>query len=673
MHSPKKYPVPLIPDAPREIVDAPEHLSVLHNPRGGFYLRVALLALADVVALHAALLIGVLMRIRLEQEANLFDYYLKLYLSEVVAFTLLALLVNTALRLYTSLWRYAGATEVVKIFLAAFLTVGARGLYDFLWTQNRLPLASYAVGMILYILGLSAIRLGYRLARRIRIKLHEVAPHSHLGPRTLIVGAGEAGSILLHAMAESPSKRGHIVALIDDDPRKFHLRLHGVRVEGGRDRIPEVVERLRIDRILVSLPSASHADMKEIVQLCLSTGKEVLKVIPEDLLSVQSVHGDFSLQTSLRVAAIQPEDLLGRDPVEIPSTAVESYLRDRTVLITGGAGSIGSELARQVAQFAPRHLIVFDYNENDSHALSQDLARRFPALEFTVVIGSVRDEAKLSSTFARYHPDVVFHAAAHKHVPLMEHDPEEAVKNNVLGTYQTAVAAAAHGVERFILVSTDKAVNPTNVMGASKRMCEFVVKGLADSASRIRRIDPEAHVTRYAAVRFGNVLGSNGSVIPIFKRQIEHGGPVTVTHKEMTRYFMTIPEAARLVIEAGAMASGGEIFVLDMGEPVRIDDLARNMVRLAGLEADKDIRIEYVGLRPGEKLYEELVMSTEATEPTYHPRISKIMDDGVTRESMEEGLRHLEGTIREQGDVRKALRKVVPTYAVEMDSDADQG
>jgi FlaA1/EpsC-like NDP-sugar epimerase len=291
------------------------------------------------------------------------------------------------------------------------------------------------------------------------------------------------------------------------------------------------------------------------------------------------------------------------------------------------------------------------------------MKRHYPQVPFTVVMGSVRDEEKLSATFARYHPEVVFHAAAHKHVPLMENDPEEAVKNNVLGTYQTAVAAAAHGTERFILISTDKAVNPTNVMGASKRMCEFVVKGLADTSVRTRALAPDTHPTRFAAVRFGNVLGSNGSVIPLFKRQIEQGGPVTITHPEMTRYFMTIPEAARLVIEAGAMANGGEIFVLDMGKPVKIADLAKDMIRLAGLKAETDIRIEYVGLRPGEKLYEELVMSNESTEPTYHARISRLQDVGVLREALENDLRFLSDALVGGLDMRTALRQVVPTFS----------
>ena len=482
-----------------------------------------------------------------------------------------------------------------------------------------------------------------------------------MGTPTLIVGAGEAGSLLLRSMIDHPERRGRVVAFVDDDPKKHGLRLLGVRVEGGREAIPEVVARLRVKRILIAVPSVGNGDLRDIVELCLSTGCEVLKASSEDLLETQSVRGVFALQTALRVAAIQPEDLLGRVPVPVDSTAAQEYLTDRVVLITGGAGSIGSELANQVAPYRPSRLVVYDMNETASHQLSLDLRQRYPELDFTVVIGSIRDEDKLNATFVRYRPDVVFHAAAHKHVPLMEHDPEEAVKNNVLGTYHTAVAAAAHGVGRFILISTDKAVNPTNVMGASKRMCEFIVKGMSDTSERIRTLSPKAHATRFAAVRFGNVLGSNGSVIPLFKRQIEQGGPVTVTHPEMTRYFMTIPEAARLVIEAGSMARGGEIFLLDMGTPVRIDELARRMIQMSGLTVGQDIHIEYVGLRPGEKLYEELRQDCEESRTTRHPKISCCSDAGVTRESLESSLHLLHEALLGGRDIRSALRRAVPT------------
>ncbi len=644
--------------------------------------RQILLVVGDAAVVNVALLFGIWLRLAADEQIGSFFYYLGIYAHELLSFTLAAVVLNLVFNLYSSLWRYAGATEVAKIFLSASILFWGRfaldeiEAHDLLFraaTDARLPVAAYAVGLIVSFGGMSGLRLGYRALRRFRatVRLH-IHPAR---PRTLIVGAGEAGSILLHALAERPDNAGTVVGLIDDDPLKRGLRLHGVRVEGNRHDLPAVCERLDVDRILVAVPSAKPDDLREILRLALSTGRDVLKAVPDDLLEVQSVHGVFSLQTSLRIGQIQPEDLLGREAVALDPRAAAEYLTGKTVLITGGAGSIGSELARQVAAFSPARLVVFDMNENDSHALSIEMKRNHPELDFTVVIGSVRDEAKLSATFARYRPHAVFHAAAHKHVPLMENDPEEAVKNNVLGTWQTALAASAHGVERFILVSTDKAVNPTNVMGASKRMCELIVKGLADTSERIRRISPDATATRYAAVRFGNVLGSNGSVVPLFKKQIEAGGPVTVTHPDMTRYFMTIPEAARLVIEAGALAENGEIFVLDMGEPVRIDSLARDMIRLAGLVPDRDIRIEYVGLRPGEKLYEELQTETEKTVPTHHPRIARLVDEGHPRERVDESLRDLSDTLHTSGNVRSALRRHVPTYAPapDLDPDGDEG
>jgi FlaA1/EpsC-like NDP-sugar epimerase len=645
------------------LISTPLSKTSKRGSRGPFVARVAALVLVDALTLNLGVIFALWLRMRLEGGANSLTLYLPVVIHDGVVFTVFVVLVNYALGLYTSLWHYAGATEVAKLALSSLLVFSARFLWD-TFQHTRLPLSVYPVSAILFIFSMASVRLGYRFFRRLRIESRSRGPDA--GPRTLIVGAGESGSLLLHSLASNPRVRGHVVALIDDDPGKHGLRLHGACVRGNRYRIPDVVKRYRVERIMVAVPGATSDALREILEICLTTGCEVQKVVPEDLLDIQSVKGLFSLETNLRVAAIQPEDLLGRTPVDVDPKTAEAYLKDRTVLVTGGAGSIGSEIVRQTACFSPKRILIFDVNENDSHALDLEMKRRYPQVPFTVVMGSVRDEEKLAATFARYHPDVVFHAAAHKHVPLRENDPEEAVKNNVLGTYQTALAAASHGVERFILVSTDKAVNPTNVMGASKRMCEFVIKGLADTSDRIRSLAPESNPTRYAAVRFGNVLGSNGSVIPLFKRQIEQGGPVTITHPEMTRYFMTIPEAARLVIEAGAMANGGEIFVLDMGKPVKIADLAKDMIRLAGLKAETDIRIEYVGLRPGEKLYEELVMSNENTEPTYHARISRLQDVGVLREALERDLRFLSDALVGGLDMRTALRQVVPTFSPDL-------
>jgi FlaA1/EpsC-like NDP-sugar epimerase len=488
------------------------------------------------------------------------------------------------------LWHYAGLTEFVKLMVAVLLD----GLLFYLAADTipwQMGPGMYIPSFLIMFILMATIRFGYRAARRL---IPMMTSGRYLNAkRTMIIGAGEAGAILVRTMRDDPSKRGIPVVLVDDDPSKRGLKILGVRVAGNRTAIPKLVREFGVERIFIAIPRSSAEDMKAILEICLETGCEIQRV---DLADV--IHGTALGRTAeedsrsldlpgIRVREIPLETLLGRDPVKMDDMRVRAWLENKTVMVTGGGGSIGSELCRQVASCHPARLVIFDVYENTSYELTLELGKKYPELPLSLVIGSVRDREKLETTFRRFSPQIVFHAAAHKHVPTMENDPEEAIKNNVFGTYNVCDMAREHGAERVILISTDKAVNPTNVMGASKRLCEFVVKGMSSRHSP----------TIFSAVRFGNVLGSNGSVIPLFRRQIAEGGPVTVTDKNITRYFMTIAEAASLVIMAGAKAQPGEIYILDMGEPVRIDDMVRKMVQLAGLVPDKDIEIRYIGLR----------------------------------------------------------------------------
>lgn len=526
------------------------------------------------------------------------------------------------LRLYHSVWRYAGFTELRRIlyataattlFHAAVITIAVK----------RMPLSYYCLGAVFQLILTTVSRFSYRFLL-LSTGGGNGAQDDRRTNRVMLIGAGNAGQMILRDARRSTKIRDRIVCIIDDDERKWNREIDGVPIVGGRDDILASAERYDVDRIYVAIPSANPEELRDILNICKETGCD-LKNLPG---YYQFLNGEINVSAMKDVAI---EDLLGRDPIQVDMTEIYAFLAGKTILVTGGGGSIGSELCRQIAGHQPRQLIIFDIYENNAYEIQQELKRKYPELNLTVLIGSVRDSRRVNQIFAQYRPDVVFHAAAHKHVPLMETSPNEAVKNNVIGTYKTACAAMRSGCKRFVLISTDKAVNPTNIMGASKRMCEMVIQSI-DQKIREHRVDElpalDTHGgwkdydvasepgTEFVAVRFGNVLGSNGSVIPLFKKQIAEGGPVTVTHPDIIRYFMTIPEAVSLVLQAGTYAKGGEIFVLDMGAPVKIDTLARNLIKLSGFKPDVDIRVEYTGLRPGEKLYEEKLMAEEGLRTT---------------------------------------------------------
>ena len=461
----------------------------------------------------------------------------------------------------------------------------------------------------------------------------------------MIVGAGMAGSTILNEIKGSEKLYGDVLAFVDDNPNKQGRIINGIKIEGGREDIPALVEKYDIDEIYVALPSAKTKDRRDIINICQETGAKV-KTLPA---IYQLVNGEVSVS---KLREVSVEDLLGRDQIQYNVDEVAAYIKGKVVLVTGGGGSIGSELCRQIIKQDPKMLVVLDIYENTAYDLQQELKYHYPDKDMRFVIGSVRDLHRLDVIFEKYHPQLVFHAAAHKHVPLMEHSPNEAIKNNVFGTYNVALTAEKYEVEKFVLISTDKAVNPTNIMGASKRICEMIIQTMAKYSK-----------TTFVAVRFGNVLGSHGSVIPLFEKQIKAGGPVTVTHPDIIRFFMTIPEAVGLVLQAGAYAKGGEIFVLDMGEPMKILDLAKNMIRMSGFIPDEDIKIEFTGLRPGEKLYEEVLMDEEGLTDTANEMIHIGKPIALNEEVFFEQLRELrEATRKDLPTIKKVVADIVPTY-----------
>lgn len=588
------------------------------------HLTVALLlALYDLFVINGAYFLALWLRFDCSYTAIPHEF-LMAWLKFAPVNTILTLLVFKLLHLYRSIWKFASYNELKRAFVAVLMTsiVHSVGITEIF---TKMPMSYYFVGAIFEFVLIIGIRFSYRFVLLERSKRQKV-----MASRVMLIGAGSAGQMILRDIHNAREVNEVVCCIIDDDRSKWGSYIDGVKVVGGRDDILLNVEKFKIEKIYLALPSVSAIEQRDILNICKETKCE-LKKLPG---IYQFLTGAV---TTSAMKAVAIEDLLGREPIRVQMDEIYDFIAGKVIMVTGGGGSIGSELCRQIAKHNPKQLIVFDIYENNAHAIQLELRDKYPHLNLEVLIGSVRDSKRINQVFEQYKPEVVYHAAAHKHVPLMEDSPCESIKNNAIGTYKTAYAAMANGCKRFVLISTDKAVNPTNIMGASKRLCEMIIQSFAkkvaegkanelrplhvhsdDEYGSLRDIacDIKDAKTEFVAVRFGNVLGSNGSVIPRFKEQIAKGGPVTVTHPDIIRYFMTIPEAASLVLQAGTYANGGEIFVLDMGSPVKIDTLARNLIKLSGLQPDVDIKIEYTGLRPGEKLYEEKLMSEEGMRTT---------------------------------------------------------
>ena len=601
--------------------------------------RIILLVAMDVLVVNVAAFMALFIRYEFDFELMRVSGFVPELLSWLWLLTLIMLAAFWMFRLYSSLWGFAGADELLHIFGATML-VGAAQMVLILTGVMNLPRSFPVLFSMLLFMSTTVLRFSYRFARRLNMRLRQGE-----GQRTMLIGAGQAGALVLREFKNSSFSQNRVVCIIDDDPAKKGRQIMGVPIVGDRNVIEAAVDQYNVAEIILAIPSVTTQAKKEIWEICSRTGCK-FKQMPG---IYQLANGEVSIQA---IRDIDIEDLLERDVVKVDMGGLSDLIRGKSVMVTGGGGSIGSELCRQLASYDPGELVIFDIYENNAYAIEQELRSNYPELTIHVLIGSVRDEKRISSVMQQFRPAIVYHAAAHKHVPLMERSPLEAVKNNVFGTLNTARAAMEAGVEHFVLISTDKAVNPTNVMGASKRICEMIIQSMAERSD-----------TCFAAVRFGNVLGSNGSVIPLFREQIRKGGPVTVTHPDITRFFMTIPEAVSLVLQAGAYAKGGEIFVLDMGKPVKIDDLARNMIRLSGFEPDVDIAVIYTGLRPGEKLYEELLMGEEGLGKTANDLIyvGQKLDFDQSRLLAElEGLSRLEEG--QEYELRRQLRTLVPTY-----------
>ncbi len=606
--------------------------------------RIALLVITDIFLITLSGFMALYIRYDFsfsKMEMRYVDFEL-VYLPASLAATLLLFML---FRLYRSVWRFASSTELLNVIGACTCSIGVQ-IIGMGLLKMRMPVSYYLMKYVLLIVGVCAVRFAYRILRMLQER-RLFGAEKDSKKNTMIIGGGEAGAMIIKEFQNSQYLNQRICCVIDDNASKQGKYLRGIKIMGGREDIVRLAKELKIDEIIVAIPSAPQSEIRSILNICKETDCE-LKVLPG---LYQMIKGEVSISKLRRV---EIEDLLGREPIRVQLDEIMGYVAGKVVLVTGGGGSIGSELCRQVAAHEPRQLIIFDIYENNAYDIQQELKNRFPELNLTVLIGSVRNTHRIRSVFEKYRPDIVYHAAAHKHVPLMEDSPNEAIKNNVFGTYKTARAADKYGTKRFVLISTDKAVNPTNIMGASKRICEMVIQMMN------RHSD-----TEFVAVRFGNVLGSNGSVIPLFKKQIEKGGPVTVTHPDIIRYFMTIPEAVSLVLQAGALAKGGEIFVLDMGEPVKILDLAENLIRLSGYKPYEDIDIEFTGLRPGEKLYEELLMSEEGLQDTPN----KLIHIGKPIEFDEDKFRSQLEVLKETADqdsdsIRQLVQEIVPTYTI---------
>ena len=630
------------------------------------------LMIYDIFAVNFSYFLGLWLRFDLRY-SNIPKNYLDAFLKFAPIYTIAVLIIFYFLRLYNSLWRFASFNELNRVLAASMITTVIQVL-GITVIFERMPISYYIVGAAAQFGLTTAVRFAYRYISMERTRREQSVRTKY---NVMVIGAGAAGQTILRELRNSTEVSAKACCVIDDNPNKWDRYMDGVPVVGGRDSILEAVEKYKIDQILFAIPTASIQEKRDILNICKETGCE-LKSLPG---IYQLANGEISLSKMKPVAV---EDLLGRDPIKVNMDEIFQYLKGKVIMVTGGGGSIGSELCRQVAAHEPKELIIFDVYENNAYGIQQELKKKYPNLKLEVIIGSVRDSRKIFKVFETYRPEIVYHAAAHKHVPLMEDSPCEAIKNNAIGTYKTAYAAMTHGCKRFVLISTDKAVNPTNIMGASKRLCEMIIQafdrkikeGKAEEIPQLfthwmdevvtnpRVVDDLKNTkTEFVAVRFGNVLGSNGSVIPLFKKQIEAGGPVTVTHPDIIRYFMTIPEAVSLVLQAGTYAHGGEIFVLDMGQPVKIDTLARNLIRLSGHTPDGDIKIEYTGLRPGEKLFEEKLMAEEGLKKTRNELIHigcPIPFD--IEEFLGELDELMEAAYKNKEDIRERVERIVKTY-----------
>lgn len=609
------------------------------------YQRMLLLMVLDAVFTVLASYVAVLTRMEFKVDWWIWNNYLKVIGIDI----LITLVVYYVFKLYKSMWKYASIIEVRRLLLAVYCSDFLRMLLYVFVLKVELPRSWYFLEPCMLLILSSTLRFLYRGMRSMKNDNPIFEQDKHL-INVMIIGAGEAGNMLLREIKRSSHLPMRVVCFIDDDPLKQGYYMNDVPIVGNRNSIGEMVKKYEVDEIYIALPSASINERRELMTICNDTGCKI-KLLPG---IYQLMNGEVKVS---KLRNVEIEDLLGRDPISVNMNQIASYVENRTVMVTGGGGSIGSELCRQVAARHPRKLIIVDIYENNAYDIQMELRNAHPELNLDVRIASIRDGEKIDALFNELRPEVVYHAAAHKHVPLMEDSPNEAIKNNVFGTLNVVRAADKYHVKRFVQISTDKAVNPTNIMGASKRMCEMIIQAF----SRHSR-------TVFTAVRFGNVLGSNGSVIPLFKKQIAHGGPVTVTDKNIIRYFMTIPEAVSLVMQAGIFAKGGEIFVLDMGEPVKIDDLARNLIKLSGFTPDVDIPIIYTGLRPGEKLYEELLMDEEGLQKTENGSIFIGHPLDFDEEVYFEQLHHLRGTIDDmhQDTIRQEVQKIVSTYHPEL-------
>ena len=604
--------------------------------------KVLLIMAGDVVATMLSFFLGLWFRYDFSfQEIR--TEHLQGFLSAIGPWCVITIVVFLCFRLYSSIWAFVSTSEVFRI-AGAYLVLAVIGTLVFRFDGFLMPRSSMVMGYLLSFAMTVLIRFSYRLWRTAQRQLSHMA-HANGLKNVMLIGAGDAGRALAMEFLSSDYVKDHLSCVIDDNPVKLNKRLCGVPIVGNRYDIPAMAKQYKISKIIFASPSCPAKTRKEILDICTTTGCEV-QMLPG---IYQMVNGEVSVS---KLRQVDPQDLLGRDPIQVNLEEIFGYIHGKTVLVTGGGGSIGSELCRQIAGAKPEMLIIFDIYENNAYDIQQELRRNFPELNLEVLIGSVRNTSRVDWVVGHYRPDLIFHAAAHKHVPLMEDSPNEAIKNNVFGTYKVASAAAKYGVRRFVLISTDKAVNPTNIMGASKRLCEMVIQ-MMDRRSK----------TEFVAVRFGNVLGSNGSVIPLFKKQIAAGGPVTVTHPDIIRYFMTIPEAVSLVLQAGYYAKGGEIFILDMGEPVKIDTMARNMIRLSGYEPDVDIKVVYTGLRPGEKLYEELLMKEEGLQETANRLIHIGKPIEMDDEKFAAQLDCLKAACQaETENMKDIVAEIVPTY-----------